>query len=235
MNRQESMVTGSRSRVAQVLPLFRSSDRQKGFGVFNQLEPYLDNLLAPLGQQGERITDQVLGLVDNVRGSVLGGVGLAFFLFTAISMVQKVEESFNYTWYVSKPRSFSRRFTEYLVVLLVGPLLMVTAIGMLTSIQSNTVVQWIMNNKALGPVFVIAGKLTPFTTAGPKSCRPNEPWFLPRPTCAPRTASCKDGRGLRRFPPRPGSTNRRRLLHPNYRMPTVSFGLTGSAGSALPP
>ena len=134
----------------------------KGFGVFNQLEPYLSNLLAPLGEQGERITVQVLALVDNVRGSVLGGVGLAFFLYTAISTVQKVEESFNYTWYVSKPRSFSRRFTEYLVVLLVGPLLMVTAIGMLTTIQSNTVVQWILTNEALGPVFVVIGKLVPY-------------------------------------------------------------------------
>ncbi len=134
----------------------------KGFGVFNELEPYLSNLLAPLGEQGERITAQVLALVDNVKGSVLGGVGLAFFLYTAISTVQKVEESFNYTWYVSKPRSFSRRFTEYLVVLLVGPLLMVTAIGMLTSIQSNTVVQWILNNEALGPLFVVIGKLIPY-------------------------------------------------------------------------
>jgi membrane protein len=134
----------------------------KGFGVFNQLEPYLDDLLAPLGPQGERITDQVLDLVDNVRGSVLGGVGLAFFLWTAISTVQKVEESFNFTWYVSKPRNFSRRFTEYMIVLLVGPLLMVTAIGMLTSIQSNTVVQWILNNEALGPVFVLVGKLLPY-------------------------------------------------------------------------
>ncbi len=134
----------------------------KGFGVFNELEPYLSNLLAPLGEQGERITAQVLTLVDNVKGSVLGGVGLAFFLYTAISTVQKVEESFNYTWYVSKPRSFSRRFTEYLVVLLVGPLLMVTAIGMLTSIQSNTVVQWILTNEALGPLFVVIGKLIPY-------------------------------------------------------------------------
>ena len=133
----------------------------KGFGVFNQLEPYLDDLLAPLGPQGERITDQVLDLVDNVRGSVLGGVGLAFFLWTAISTVQKVEESFNFTWYVSKPRNFSRRFTEYMIVLLVGPLLMVTAIGMLTSIQSNTVVQWILNNEELGPVFVLVGKVLP--------------------------------------------------------------------------
>jgi membrane protein len=113
----------------------------KGFGVFNQLEPYLAGLLAPLGEQGEQITNQILQLVNNVRGSVLGGLGLAFFLYTAISMVQKVEESFNYVWYVAKPRSFARRFTEYLIVLLVGPMAMVTAIGMITSIQSNAVVQ----------------------------------------------------------------------------------------------
>ena len=134
----------------------------KGFGVFNQLEPYLDDLLAPLGEQGEHITTQILTLVDNVKGSVLGGLGMAFFLYTAISMVQKVEESFNYVWYVSKPRNFARRFTEYLIVLLVGPMIMVTAIGMITSIQSNTVVQYLLNNQALGPIFVIGGKFVPY-------------------------------------------------------------------------
>ena len=134
----------------------------KGFGVFNQLEPYLDDLLAPLGPQGEEITRKTLELVDNVRGSVLGGVGLAFFVYTAVSTVQKVEESFNYVWYVSKPRSFARRFTEYLIILLVGPMVMVTAIGMITSIQSNTVVQYVLTNEALGPVFVLAGKFVPY-------------------------------------------------------------------------
>jgi len=134
----------------------------KGFGIFNELEPYLEDMLSPLGAQGEQITSQVLQLVDNVKGSVLGGVGLVFFLYTAISTVQKVEESFNYTWYVSKPRAFSRRFTEYMVVLLVGPLLMVTAIGILTSIQSNTVIQYIIMNEALGPIFVVIGKMVPY-------------------------------------------------------------------------
>ena len=119
-------------------------------------------MLEPLGAQGEQITDQILALVDNVRGSVLGGLGLAFFLYTAISMVQKVEESFNYVWYVSKPRNFSRRFTEYLIVLLVGPMAMVTAIGMITSIQSNTVVQYLLNNEALGPIVVVGGKFVPY-------------------------------------------------------------------------
>jgi len=134
----------------------------KGFGVFNQLEPYLDNLLAPLGEQGEQITAQILTLVNNVQGSVLGGVGLAFFLYTAISTVKKIEESFNYVWYVSKPRNFARRFTEYLIVLIVGPLVMVTAIGMITSIQNNAVMQYLLNNEALGPVFVLAGQFVPY-------------------------------------------------------------------------
>ncbi len=134
----------------------------KGLGVFDQLEPYLSGLLAPLGEQGEQITNQILNLVNNVRGSVLGGVGFVFFLYTAISMIQKLEEAFNYVWYVSTPRSLARRFSEYLVVLLVGPMLMVTAIGMLTSIQSNTIVQYLINNPQLGPVFVLAGKTVPY-------------------------------------------------------------------------
>ena len=134
----------------------------KGLGVFEQLRPYLTGLLAPLGEQGAQITEQILMLVNNVRGSVLGGLGLVFFLYTAISMVQKVEEAFNYVWYVSKPRSFAVRFSEYLVVLMVGPMLMVAAIGMITSIQSNTVVQYLLTNPQLGPLFVIAGKLVPY-------------------------------------------------------------------------
>ena len=134
----------------------------KGFGKFDDIVPYFVQIFAPPGEEGEVIIQQILAFVDNVKGSVLGGAGFAIFLYTAISTVQKVEESFNYVWYVAKPRNFARRFTEYLVVLLVGPLLMVTAIGILTSIQSATVVQYILNNEALGPIMVLLGNLLPY-------------------------------------------------------------------------
>ena len=134
----------------------------KGLGKHKELEPLLFDFLAPLGAQGEEITQQVISLVDNVKGGVLGGVSLAFFIYTAISMVQKVEESFNYVWYVSKPRSFARRFSEYFFVLLIGPIVMVTALGMLTSIRSNAVVQMILTNESLGPIFVVASQFTPY-------------------------------------------------------------------------
>lgn len=134
----------------------------KGLGKHKELEPMLFKFLEPLGPQGQEITEQVINLVDNVKGGLLGGISLAFFIYTAISMVQKVEASFNYVWHVSKPRSFARRFTEYAVVLLIGPVIMVVALGMLASIRSNQIVQLILANESLGPVFVFVSQFTPY-------------------------------------------------------------------------
>ena len=134
----------------------------KGFGVHEQLEEYMYTLLAPLGNKGTEITDNVMQLVHSVNGGVLGGISLAFFVYTAISMVQKVEESFNYVWYVSKPRSFAKRFTEYMFVLLIGPVVIVIALGMITSLQNETLVQYLLKNEILGPLFIATSKLTPY-------------------------------------------------------------------------
>ena len=134
----------------------------KGLGVHRDLESRLYTILEPLGDKGIEITDRLMTLVNNVNGSVLGSIGLAFFIYTAISMVQKIEESFNYVWYVSKPRSFSRRFTEYMLILLLGPVAVAIALGALASLQNEAIVQWAANNAVLGPVFSATSKLTPF-------------------------------------------------------------------------
>ncbi len=134
----------------------------QGFGVHNQLEPFLYDFLEPLGEQGAKITTQVIELVDNVKGGVLGGISLAFFIYTAVSMVQKMEESFNYVWYVAKRRSFARRLTEYMIVMLIGPVIIVVALGMIASLRSNTIVQFFLTNEAFGPILVATNKLTPY-------------------------------------------------------------------------
>ena len=134
----------------------------KGFGVHEQLEPLLFEFLTPLGEQGQQIGEQVMALVTNVNSGLLGGISLAFFIYTAISMVQKVEESFNYVWYVSEPRSFAKRFTEYTIILLIGPVAVFAVLGLLASIQSDDVIQWLMSSKAFSPFAVMLTKLTPY-------------------------------------------------------------------------
>ena len=134
----------------------------KGFGIHEQIQDQMYLFLEPLGDRGAEITDKVMALVYNVDGRVLGGVSLAFFMWTAVSMVQKVEESLNYVWYVSEPRSFARRFTEYMAVLMIGPLAIFIAIGMITAVQNQSVVQYLLQNQIVGPLFVATSKLTPY-------------------------------------------------------------------------
>ena len=134
----------------------------KGLGVHKQLEPHLYRVLEPLGQRGIEITDQVMALVNNVNGSVLGGVGLAFFGYTAISMVQKVEEAFNYVWYVSTPRSFAKRFVEYVAVLVIGTLTVSILLGTIASISNDALFVWMQENPFIGPIFTATSRLTPY-------------------------------------------------------------------------
>ena len=134
----------------------------KGFGVHKELEKYLYGVLEPLGPKGVEITDQVMTLVNNVNGSVLGGIGLAFFVYTAISMVQKIEESFNYVWYVNKPRSFATRVVEYSTVLIVGTLAVGIAIRTIASFGEEDLVVSMQESSVLAPLFDVVGTLTPY-------------------------------------------------------------------------
>ena len=134
----------------------------KGFGVHEELRPLLANFLQPLGEQGAKVTEDVFGLVDNVKGGVLGGISLAFFIYTAVSMVQKVEESFNYVWYVAKRRNFARRLLEYMVVLLIGPVAIVIALGMIASLRIDALVEFLRDVRWIGPVVEVTSKLTPY-------------------------------------------------------------------------
>lgn len=134
----------------------------KGLGAHKQLESYLYTILEPLGDKGAEITDNVMRIVHSVNGSVLGGIGLGFFIFTAVSMVQKIEESFNYVWYVTKPRRFAKRFTEYTLVLLVGPVVIAVALGAIASVGNESVVLWLSQNSIFGPIFSATSKLTPY-------------------------------------------------------------------------
>ncbi len=134
----------------------------KGFGVHNQVEPLLLNLVAPLGEKGNELVVTILSFVENMKVGVLGAVGLALLLYTVISMIQKIEMAFNYVWHTKVTRSLSRRFSDYLSVMLVGPLLVFAAIGMTASVMNSSVVQALIAIEPFGSLVVLLSKLMPF-------------------------------------------------------------------------
>ena len=134
----------------------------KALGVHNSLEPVLLEALAPLGPQAEQITENVIGFVENIQVGVLGSLGVALLFYAALSMIQKVETSFNVIWRVEQPRALSQRIGEYLAVLTVGPVLVFSALGVTASLLSSDIVTGVAAIEPFG--FVIEGvtRLLPF-------------------------------------------------------------------------
>lgn len=135
----------------------------KAFNIHKDLEPVLHSFLEPLGdERAYEITDRVNKLVDNVSGTLLGSIGLIFLLYTVISMVQKVEESFNFIWRVDQPRSLGRRFSEYLSVIVVGPAVTAGALGLLAAMTSSRLMVTIAQYEPFGTILWAFGHLMPY-------------------------------------------------------------------------
>ena len=134
----------------------------KGFGVHNQIEPLLMNFLQPLGPKGKELSDSIIGFVENVRVGVLGSLGLLFLFYTVVSLIQKVESSFNYVWQVERLRGFAQRFSSYMSVVLIGPVLVFTALGVTATAMNNTLVQQLMNVEPFGDLIVSFSRLVPY-------------------------------------------------------------------------
>jgi membrane protein len=134
----------------------------KGLGLHRQLEPVLYQFLEPLGDKAYDLTTKVMQFIENIQGGVLGTVGLAFLLYTSISMIQKLEESFNFVWRVEEPRGLGRRVREYLSALVLGPMLMAAAFGLLSYLGDSSAVKTISHFRPLGLVLRIIGSVTPY-------------------------------------------------------------------------
>lgn len=135
----------------------------KGFGVHNQMRPALESiLLDPLGESAAPIIDSILLFVDNIEVGVLGSVGLGFLIYTVIALVQKVERSFNEIWHVSQTRSLSQRFSNYLSVIMIGPLLVFAALGATAAVVGSEVFAQTSSVEAFSWLFKTVGKLVPY-------------------------------------------------------------------------
>lgn len=134
----------------------------KAFGAHNQIEPFLLQMTAPLGPKGEEITQRVIGFVDNTQVGVLGAFGLALLLYTVVALIQKIERAFNETWHVRNDRPLVRRFSDYLSVVIIGPVLVFSALGITASLTSNVVVEYLADIRPFGTIINAISRMVPY-------------------------------------------------------------------------
>ena len=134
----------------------------KALGAHNALRPFLLEFLAPLGAQAEELASNVVGFIEKIQVGVLGSLGVALLFWSALSLIQKVESSFNYVWRVERPRPLSQKLGEYFAVLTIGPVLIFTAIGITASVMSSALVSGLARIEPFGYLVYLLGKLIPY-------------------------------------------------------------------------
>jgi membrane protein len=101
----------------------------KAFGAHRNFEPFILEFFRPIGAAAPQITHRLMQFAENVRGGLVGIVGFALLLWTLVGTVKKMEDSFNFVWRVQRARSIPRRITEYVALLIVGPVVIAAVIA----------------------------------------------------------------------------------------------------------
>lgn len=131
----------------------------KGLGVQKTLEPLI---LKRFTVGSGEVVEKIVTYINNTNMTSVGAIGLIFLVVTVISLLGSIEESFNNIWGVEESRSTYRKFSNYLSVVVSGPILLLAATSITTTLQSQQFVQWILQNPYFGEFFVTMLKVIPY-------------------------------------------------------------------------
>lgn len=109
----------------------------RGFGLQTLLETELYSIFHAQHEAIRRMLAFVDSYLNQASEGVFVGIGILFLLWTLISLVSSVEDSFNAIWGVKEGRSIWRKVTDYTAMLLILPVLMICA-GGLSMLMSST-------------------------------------------------------------------------------------------------
>jgi len=97
----------------------------QGFGMEAVLEKQLMANMKGQEQVVAQIIDFAHKMLENTKGGLVAGVGVLLLFWTVVKVLSHIEIAFNSIWNVKKPRDISRKLSDYLMFMLVCPVLFV--------------------------------------------------------------------------------------------------------------
>ena len=141
----------------------------KGFGLEKMIERQVMEMAQKANWQPDFV-DKILGfshsLLENAKGGLIAGVGVILVFWTVISIMGHIENSFNDIWEVKKPRTLQRKFSDYLSVMIIAPVLLVisSSVAVLVATQIKVIVQKVSILGVFAPVITFLLQLLPYVS-----------------------------------------------------------------------
>lgn len=109
----------------------------KGFGLEKDLQI---QILKENPEYSEILTNAFVyanSMLSNAKGGIIAGFGIVLLLWSVLKLLVNMETSFNEIWEIKKGRSWVRKITDYLTVMLISPLLLIISGGLIVAIQNK--------------------------------------------------------------------------------------------------
>jgi len=136
----------------------------KGFGFQKLLEKLLFEKFPGQEEVMIQVVDFARSLLENTKGGMIAGIGIVFLFWTVIKLLSNIERSFNDIWEIKKPRTYGRKFGDYLSIILISPILVILSSS--ATVFITTQITLITEKVALlgmfSPVIFVMLKLIPY-------------------------------------------------------------------------
>jgi membrane protein len=116
----------------------------KGFGLEVMMQEEIKKAFVANPDIANFLIDFATTALSNTKGGLIAGIGVVVLLFTAMRVLNNIEVAFNEVWQIKKPRPLFRKFSDYLTMILVGPILVLLS-SSLTVFISTSVTRLIDN------------------------------------------------------------------------------------------
>ena len=114
----------------------------KGFGFEKMLEQQLLEHAPEQDALVLQLISYAQNLLESTKGGVVAGIGVVVLFWTIINVIGNIEESFNFIWKIGKGRSISRKFSDYLSLMLLAPVLLIASSSITVFLQTK--ITWLI-------------------------------------------------------------------------------------------
>lgn len=104
-----------------------------------------------------RAAEVILSAVESASFGTIGAIGLAVLLWSVIKVMGKIENTFNEIWGVKEPRTWLRKFSDYISVLVLVPVMVLVATSINALLKSDQVAEMLQSK--IGPLYYLYEKL----------------------------------------------------------------------------
>ncbi len=109
----------------------------KGFGFEKNLQEQLLINYPEYTQLLKKAFIYAGAMLQNTESGLIAGFGIVLLLWSVIKLLDSIEEIFNEIWEIKKGRTLLRKLTDYITVMLISPVLIILAGGIILSIENQ--------------------------------------------------------------------------------------------------